>query len=223
MFLCSLFSREDFQLILRRRKIINRLKSRTSNIAPCSNFLGVPPLPVGRAGQGACASRCSSTQPLQEGSGQDGWRPQHPGPVADPRPRGGCCPQPMMEHPRPLRSAPRCALQDWGHGEVGQSPRCSLLPVAAPALRQAPTVPCSTLRDGIVRDGMGAWGCPLQTRGQALQVLTDTGNILVDPPQLMTAPEPADGGFWGPLSLQGHETSGKPQKDVHSPCSHLLQ
>lgn len=51
MFLCSLFSREDFQLILRRRKIINRLKSRTSNIAPCSNFPGVPPHAVDSVGR----------------------------------------------------------------------------------------------------------------------------------------------------------------------------
>lgn len=64
MFLCSLFSKEDFQLILRRRKIINRLKSRTSNIAPCSNFPGVCPPTL--HGQDACASRPSSLKVPQQ-------------------------------------------------------------------------------------------------------------------------------------------------------------
>ena len=175
MFLCSLFSREDFQLILRRRKIINRLKSRTSNIAPCSNFPRLrPPVSRAPAPAGPAAPGCLSTQPLREGSSQHGRRPQHPGPSADPCPRGGCCPQPMLEHPHPLRSAPRWTLQDLGHSEVGQSPRCPLLPMAAPAPHQAPTVPCSTPRDGIMRAhrmGRVLGAVPFRHQGQALQVL----------------------------------------------------
>lgn len=131
--------------------------------------MGRAPAPAGPAVPGY-----PSTQPLHKGSGQGRQRPQHRGPSADPCPRGGCCPQLMLEHPRPLHSAPRCTLQDWGHSEVGQSPRCPLLPMAAPAPGQAPTVPCSTLRDGIVRAhrmGRVPGAVPFRHRGQALQVL----------------------------------------------------
>lgn len=138
MFLCSLFSREDFQLILRRRKIINRLKSRTSNIAPCSNFPRLrPPLRE----QGACASRPGSPRVPQHPDPPRGLRPGRteaaaPRSQCRPMSQGWVLPTADAGTPHPLRAAPRCTLQDLGHSEVGQSPTCPLLPVAAPAPHQ---------------------------------------------------------------------------------------
>lgn len=74
----------------------------------------------------------------------------------------------------PCTLLPAALCRTGWHREVGQSPRYSFLPVAAPAPCHVPTMPCSTLWDGIMRShtmGQVPGAVSFRHWGQALQVL----------------------------------------------------